>query len=1132
MHHSNSLPCLLLATMLGTPSSAPAVDRPRLYFGPGDVPKLRERAAREPYATFVRNYTRVLDGAVASLEGTDAGDFDRTLLESQVGAFLHLITGSPGYAERSKRAFMGRLNSWASEVGGYDAKRRSSRISLFVSRKLQNMCTDYDLLASAGVLTAEERERARSILGMAAARLMERGDSFNPYDYMSDRFRADNWNSDRLVAVGMFALTFPDDARSAGWREHAVTEMTWQLEHALLPDGAWAEGTRYQGAVLRAMVPFAHALRRNGGPDFFTHPRFKAMFESMIQLQTPSIDMLGGVSLTPGIGDANWETVWSAVLGWAAPAYAESDPGFAARLMWAWRRAGSPFVVEFSPGNPVMGFLFIDAGLAAVTQPPPISSLRPGGYAILRSGEAGREATYFHFNVGIPRAPFQHQHHDRGSFSLIAWNTPLAVDPGVHDYAVSLPKWFVRSEAHNQVVVDGRNSREGGEITSRLFAGPIDYVMADLTKSVGVDYKRHVFFVKPAFFLIWDEMPGGAQAVWHLHVLPKDSDAAIVPVNEPSGLARIRVPGPGGVTLDVGVWLPERAVERDLIELDKDPYPVRFYTERDSVPAPAREIRPTWIKVRRSEGPKDFVTILHARRPGDAAFECLATTPTRDGTRVTVRLGKREFLFCLGRQESSEVALDGEAAVVLREPEAKQTRALLVNTRRFRSAMGFNTTYASPRTTIVGTSDSTAEAAFVRPIRWAKCEGKGSQEGRSTARTLLLNAARYNAAWIERTFVLDVEHDSYPIRRFDEHGIRPACSVVYALATLLKTRAADEDVRHASPDEVRRRTIRLLRGVAASHLANRPQGPHWGENWQSALWAALAGMGGWMLWDDLDGATRQAVAAMVVHEANRFRYQRVPYWNGVGGDTKAEENAWNAMVLNLAAGMLPDHPYARSWRRAGSELMVSAYATEADRLCNSRAVDGRTVTQWLDGYNALPGGVVVNHGFEHPDYMAAETMNLWGYLTQSLAGRVVPEAAAFNGAMIYRTFVTYRWPSPPFEPPGGTIYVPGESNVYYPRGVDWSRYDVSLYYLEDAWARVLGWDRALSPPAREWMRLRADRMLKMQGRHADGRMFAPGEYDTYPGAEQWVAWCLTDAYLALWLQSHGALGACGNWLKD
>ena len=38
------------------------------------------------------------------------------------------------------------------------------------------------------------------------------------------------------------------------------------------------------------------------------------------------------------------------------------------------------------------------------------------------------------------------------------------------------------------------------------------------------------------------------------------------------------------------------------------------------------------------------------------------------------------------------------------------------------------------------------------------------------------------------------------------------------------------------------------------------------------------------------------------YEANRFirPNYKIPYWNGKGGDTKAEENSWDAMALQQA----------------------------------------------------------------------------------------------------------------------------------------------------------------------------------------------------------------------------------------
>jgi hypothetical protein len=186
--------------------------------------------------------------------------------------------------------------------------------------------------------------------------------------------------------------------------------------------------------------------------------------------------------------------------------------------------------------------------------------------------------------------------------------------------------------------------------------------------------------------------------------------------------------------------------------------------------------------------------------------------------------------------------------------------------------------------------------------------------------------------------------------------------------------------------------------------------------WQSALWATTLCQAGWLLWDQLDPPSRRLIAEIAQFEADRFLVPgyRVPYWNGKGGDTKAEENAWNSMVLQVAAAMMPRHAHAPGWRRVCSELMVSAY-------------------------------------------------------------------------------------------------------------------------LLDVYAHVLGWDRDLGgAQARSWMRLRAEKLLARQLRHANRCVFTPEEIarTRYPGSEQEVAWLCADAFLLQWLRACGALGARGNWLND
>ncbi len=422
-------------------------------------------------------------------------------------------------------------------------------------------------------------------------------------------------------------------------------------------------------------------------------------------------------------------------------------------------------------------------------------------------------------------------------------------------------------------------------------------------------------------------------------------------------------------------------------------------------------------------------------------------------------------------------------------------------------------------------------AALVVPIQWKRfATDKSMGEDTRTAARMLLNSVRYNLIWADRAHKQSPEGNRYLITDVREPGARPPASAACGIATAIAAGIYDEQVCGIAKAEARSRVLKLIRGDAIVHKVNGDSGKRWGDEWQSAVWAALAGQAGWMLWEDLDRQTQQMVAAMVEYEADRFIRPGyfVPYWNGQGGDTKAEENAWNAMLLQLAVAMMPRHPHLPQWKQIASELMISAFARQEDMKSNM-IIDGRAVKDWLKGYNIRDDAALVNHNIIHCDYMTTFSMNLRSFLVQSLAGQPVPQSTDFNAAVVYRALVERVWPSPPYKPPGGTMYVPGKVEVYYPEGTDWSNYRFDIFYWIDSYAHLFGWDKDWKHKAGDWMRLRATRILEMQARHPDGRMFAKGEFDTYSGAEQMTCWVLADAFLLHRLHEQGAISRQANW---
>jgi len=423
-------------------------------------------------------------------------------------------------------------------------------------------------------------------------------------------------------------------------------------------------------------------------------------------------------------------------------------------------------------------------------------------------------------------------------------------------------------------------------------------------------------------------------------------------------------------------------------------------------------------------------------------------------------------------------------------------------------------------------------AKTVRCIEWNRFDAKTTQSPElKLSSRILANSARFGHTWLINTYKENPSGDRFVIPdKNEEYTIRPATSVAIGLAVAIKAGTTDDNGMDASTDLLIKPTAKLIKGVAALHRSNDGK---WGDHWQSSIWAAQLGRAGWMLWDDLDEETKEMICRLVVHEADRHIRQdyAVPYWNGKGGDSKAEENSWEATVLQQAIAMLPDHPNNIRWKRICSELQISAFACKSDMDKTQPILDGKPPKEWLRGYNLREDGLVINHGLIHNDYMSAMAhLQMQGFLVCSLAGIPVSQTTDFNFDLIYRTLVTKQFEAPPYKAPGGTMYIPGKAEQYYPQGTDWSPLRFACFLGLDTFADILGHDRGLPHKAAHWRELRANEILRMQSRHADGRMYADGEFSNYPGREQMVLWMLSDLFLLQWLKDHDALAKKKNWL--
>ena len=375
--------------------------------------------------------------------------------------------------------------------------------------------------------------------------------------------------------------------------------------------------------------------------------------------------------------------------------------------------------------------------------------------------------------------------------------------------------------------------------------------------------------------------------------------------------------------------------------------------------------------------------------------------------------------------------------------------------------------------------------------------------------------------------------------RSDELAIRLPAMSALTVAIGLRTGAADPKVVGRSAGDATAYVSQLVRSIACEHEAVTPGG--WGLGWETAHWAMLTGAAAWLVWDRLSPETRSDVVAMMAAEADRETQLAVPYWalaDGTvltPGDTKAEECAWSAGLLALAAAMMPSAPHAALWRAKSADLAVAAYSTRAD-VTSATLVNGVSGQDRLQGYNAYLDGTVENHQRIHPDY-AANIQLLW--LTADfdrLARQRVPEAMFHDGGLVYSSLSTHDFQAGADSPaggtyaePGGTVYVPGTSRIYYPQGDDWGVVRRAHFVSLDAHALVYakyldatGWPAGHALTQHE----RGQRALVAASGTADGRTYSvdpsvAARQDTYPGREEYAAHCLASAWLALYVRQLG-----------
>lgn len=341
----------------------------------------------------------------------------------------------------------------------------------------------------------------------------------------------------------------------------------------------------------------------------------------------------------------------------------------------------------------------------------------------------------------------------------------------------------------------------------------------------------------------------------------------------------------------------------------------------------------------------------------------------------------------------------------------------------------------------------------------------------------------------------------------DEKGIRPPAYHAYALAVDIATGSYDASVTGIPEVQARDYVVTMVKSLAADHLTNGTLGASsWGNQWQSAQWAATTAQAAWLIWDDLAFVDQTAIEDMLVYEANRFLSVTPPAANSnSNNDTKAEENGWNAWALETAAAMLPNHANATLWREKGIEYRMTALARQAD-LSDTTLVDGQPANYWMAGYNVRPDYAVGNHGAApHATYTATLiSQTLKGALIYDLAGQSVPDANSYNQENVYGMYSTQVWN-------GVSPFYRSDGTIYWPISIEADRAGRYHSFVEiDALANAFGFDGLASQDAAHWESIHLAYVVTNQSDTTGASTESPKQNN--------FAQAIATAYLAHWIR--------------
>ena len=230
-------------------------------------------------------------------------------------------------------------------------------------------------------------------------------------------------------------------------------------------------------------------------------------------------------------------------------------------------------------------------------------------------------------------------------------------------------------------------------------------------------------------------------------------------------------------------------------------------------------------------------------------------------------------------------------------------------------------------------------------------------------------------------FFYNTENGTSPSCPNGEKGVRPNADLSMIAAFLVKYAKPAGIALPAGItwDLLEEYAMKSLIYAYSTHKANKLKvcsgNNYWGSTstsdavWESSLWAMSVAYSAFFQWDKLTEEQKGYIYAMLKAECNYELYRSIP--TGYAGDTKSEENGWEADVLAATLGLFPGDPLAEKWFERMRLFAVNSYSHGAD------AARTDVIDEWYDhttradlykGNNLYADWTLQNHNLFHTSY--------------------------------------------------------------------------------------------------------------------------------------------------------------------